>query len=283
MLFGRDVLDAATANDGDADADRMSSSSDVAADLDEFSEQLLQQGSSKHARIQGENADGSNNNNGGRRRPLPLRLLAMANNALTDAEADGMSQSYGSGNGSDSASSFDFSLNGDTQSMRLGGEDDESMPFNDDLRDIRALESYEKTLSRGARSPVETAPHAQTSFILGVSGPVLRGEEQEALLKHFSPLSDALSTMQGLTNLDRLPLPRGSEDANSDTGPLLPRRNASPPPPSQLGPHAARSNAYHTFPYRRQVSTSAPAALNRVNWTTLLQDDAQDEINDVFG
>lgn len=254
VLFGRDML--TTAIESESDADRMSSTSDVAADLDEFSEQLLQQ-SSKVARRQVD-TDLSGH---GRRRPLPLRLLAMANN--TSQGNDDLS----GGLGNEEVGSIDFTFGSEARNM---GEDDESMPFNADMRDIHALTSYEAALEKQTPSPPLTAPHAQTSFLLGVSGPGPRGEEEEALLKHFSPLSDAGSTMQGMTNLDRMPTtaPSSPNVASSRTTAQAARGEVDP---------------RYRYVYRRDHSASAPASLNGITWNTLLQDDAQDEIDDVFG
>jgi len=252
VLFGRDML--TTGTESENEADRMSSTSDVAADLDEFSEQLLQQ-SSKVARRQAD-ADLSGH---GRRRPLPLRLLAMANNASDELG--------GSHHDNEEVGRIDFTLGSEALGI---DEDDESMPFNADLRDIHALESYEAALGKQAPSPPLAAPHAQTSFLLGVSGPAPRGEEQEALLKHFSPLSDAVSTMQGMTNLDRMPTtaPSSPNVATSRTAAQAARGEADP---------------RYRYVYRRDHSASAPAGLSGAVWNTYLQDGAQDEIDDVFG
>lgn len=273
VLFGREVLD-------ESETDKMSSASDVAADLDEFAEQLLQSSSKMPRRMSGDGSD--------QRRALPLRLLAMANRGGSGRRLSSCGEVEGgtgenmqvpgacaADNSTASADGADGHVDGGT---RLVEDDDDAMPYNNDLRDVNALASYEPAVC--SVSPALQAPHAQTSFLLGLSGPPLRGEEQEAIMDHFSPLTDQLPTLQGLTNLDRLPLPRPSTV-------IGPGSSAPPSPFNGSSPSSSSGGATssHAVPLSasRAFSKSAPAGLNGTLWSALLDDAAQDEIDDVFG
>lgn len=177
-------------------------------------------------------------------------------------------------NGSDGMSAAGATVTS-TSSLREV-DDDEALPYDNDLRDVNALvHNYEADLGGAADrkerlSAVDSAePQSQTAFILGLTD--LRGLAQEALLDHFAPLADPAPSMQGLTNLDRMPLPRTPARAASVLGINMVR------PPAHSNATAAAVAAAN-----RILSTaSAPARMT--HWPRFVDQGDQDEIDDVFG
>lgn len=150
-------------------------------------------------------------------------------------------------------------------------DDDETLPYNTDVRDVEALvHNYQDVLQEPRKRNASPAPQAQTSFVLGLADP--RGLAQEALLDHFAPLADPTPSMQGLTNLDRMPLPRTPARPITSLGSSL-------RPPFHGGDTGGGGSGAGSG--RLYSSASAPARLNR--WPQYLDSEAQDEIDDVFG